>query len=101
MRNSLGFALLLAALLIAPSAALAASTQCLCNNGKKMHTSSDAEDACESICDMFGGGSVLVPEEGENEPVAEDAAPVRRSVVVSPPAAGNPAPGTVDPRNQP
>jgi hypothetical protein len=91
--------LLLAARLVAPSGALAASTECLCNNGKTMHTTSDAEDACASVCDLFGGGSAVVPEDDAIEPAAEDAAPTRRRVVVSPPKAT--PPGSPDPQSIP
>jgi hypothetical protein len=98
MRNSFGLALLLVALLIAPSAAMAASTQCLCNNGKKMHTTREGEDACESVCDMFGGGQALAPED-DASPDAAQKNIHRRSV--TPPAAAKPGAeaGTEDPQD--
>ena len=94
MRHSFGLALLLA-VLIAPSAAMAASTQCLCNNGKKMYTSREGEDACESVCDMFGGGQASTPKD-DASPDAAQKNIHRRSV--TPPAAPKPGAGAEHPQ---
>jgi hypothetical protein len=100
MRNSLAYALLLAALLIAPTAARA-SSKCICDNGKTLTTASDAEDACATSCDLFGGGRARTPED-DPSPDAADAAPKnihRRST--TPPAAPTPAQGAEEPQSQP
>jgi hypothetical protein len=113
MRSSFGFAFLLAALLISPTAALAVSTQCLCDNGKKMRTNSDAEDACQAACDLRGGGGSAMPDDDAkasdsdsdansgsgSESAADDSAPSHRRVVASPPAAASPE--TENPNNRP
>ena len=99
MRHSFGFALLLVALLIAPSAAMAASTQCLCNNGKKMHTTREGEDACESVCDMFGGGQAMAPADDASEGAADAAKKNIHRRSVTPPAAAKPGAGTEDPQD--
>jgi len=103
MHNSLGFALVLAALLIAPSAARA-SSKCICDNGKTLTIASDDEDACAASCDLFGGGHAMTPDEEQTDEAAEAAAPSRtRRVVAKPaaPAAPSGAQGAADPHNQP
>jgi hypothetical protein len=101
MRNSLAYALLLAALLIAPTAARA-SSQCICENGKTLTTASDAEDACETSCDLFGGGHAKAPDD-DASPDAAQKNIHRRSV--TPPAASNPesesGSGTASPHDRP
>jgi len=84
MRHHYGLAMLLAGILLGPSAALA-SSKCVCDNGKIMTTASNAEDACETACDLFGGGRAWSDDD-------EAAAKVRAGVPSNqPPADGGPA----------
>jgi len=95
MRNFLGVGLLLAALLIAPSAALAAS-KCICDNGKTLTTASDAEDACETSCDLFGGGHAAPPDDDATSETPDANRNPRHRSKASAPAAASPDTGDAE-----
>jgi hypothetical protein len=96
MRNSLGAAFLLAALLITPSAALATS-KCICDNGKTLTTASDAEDACETSCDLFGGGHAAEPDDNAKGDAPDaNRNPRHRSGKATAPAAAAPDGGDAE-----
>jgi len=99
MRNSIGHALLLAALLIAPSAAQA-SSKCQCDNGKTLTIDSSDEDACQSACDLRGGGHAWSPEDQQGDEPAAAAPTTRQRGSAKTPVASTGS-GSEDPHNRP
>ena len=64
--TNLSALLLAAATLLALTLALpaAATTKCLCNNGKVINTTRSGERGCNSACKILGGGGrVWTPED--------------------------------------
>jgi hypothetical protein len=68
--TNLSALLLAAATLLALTLALpaAATTKCLCNNGKVINTTRSGERGCNSACKILGGGGrVWTPEDATLE----------------------------------
>ena len=86
MKCSKLFALLLAAtalIVVALATPAAATTKCLCNNGKVINTTRHGERGCNSACKILGGGGrVWTP---------DDAALEDGDTVVRPRRRGGPA----------